>query len=257
MSDPSAVQKPKVVLVTGSSAGIGEGIARRLGAEGWQVAVHGFEPAEVERVSSEIPGSVGFPGDLAEPDVPARLIEQTLEAFGRIDALVNNAGWSGRSNLEDTTDEFFERIFAINARAPRKLIQACLPLFKAQGRGSVVNIGSICAYGGPPHLLDYSMSKAALMGMTQNLAAAHAKDGLRINQLNIGWTLTPNEYQIGLQDGMEEGWPVRMPEYLIPYGRMLAPGDIAGAVSYLLSDGAQMLNGSVILFSCLPTSSPT
>ena len=243
----------KVILVTGSSSGIGEGIARKCAAEGASVMVHGKGEVESTAISQSILqiGGESSPvfGDLSDPAVPARLVAETIECYGRLDGLVNCAGISTRASLESVSPEIFDHLMAVNARAPMLAIQAAWPHFKAQGRGAVLNIGSVCAYRGPAHLVPYSMTKAALANLTITLAGAFAKDGLRINQLNVGWTLTDNEYQLGLEDGMGENWPVKLQEHSMPFGRMLLPEDIAEAAVYLLSDAATMLSGSVIAFS--------
>ncbi len=214
--------------------------------------VHGRTEGESRPVAESIchEGAEASPafGDVSDPAVPARLVEETVECYGRIDALVNCAGISTRATLETVTPEIFDHLMAVNTRAPMLAIQAALPHFKAQGKGSVLNIGSVCATRGPAHLVPYSMTKAALANLTVTLSGAFAKDGLRINQLNVGWTLTENEYQLGLQDGLGEGWPERMGSEA-PFGRMMMPNDIADAAVYLLSDAATMLSGSVILFT--------
>jgi NAD(P)-dependent dehydrogenase (short-subunit alcohol dehydrogenase family) len=235
----------KVVVVTGSTTGIGEGIARQAAEQGASVVIHGTRAQVAEEVAASIVAAGGqataCAGDSADPSTPKRVVEHCTATFGRIDGLVNNAAVSTRSNLETTTPEFFDRIMAINARGPMLFIQAALPHFRNQGRGHVVNIGSINAHSGGRQLLAYSMTKGALQTMTRNLAGAHAKEGIRVNQLNIGWTLTPNEYE-----GMPENWPDTLGPDVIPFGRMATPKDIAHLVCYLLSDEAELLNGSVI-----------
>ena len=188
----------KVILVTGSATGIGEGIARRAAADGAQVAVHGRqgERSAGELVASE-KGGPFIAGELSNAEAPKQIVEAVIDRFGRLDGLVNNAGVSWRGGIESSA-EFFDQVIAINARAPFLLIQAALPYLKTS-RGSIVNISSSLARHGAPHLLPYSMSKAALANMTRALSGALAQDGIRINGLNLGWTLTPNERALNVE----------------------------------------------------------
>lgn len=234
----------KVILVTGSATGIGEGIVRRVAAEGAIPVVHGREEerAQGERVAAEIGGAF-FAGELSDPEVPGRIVGFATEQFGRLDGLVNNAGVSRRGGIEATA-EFFDGVIAINARAPFLMVQAALPHLKESG-GSIVNIGSSLARQGAPNLVPYSMSKAALANMTRALSGAFAKEGVRINGLNIGWTLTPNERALNVEtSGWSESWPEEFGERQ-PFGRLLLPEDIAAMVAYLLSDEARMVTGQV------------
>jgi NAD(P)-dependent dehydrogenase (short-subunit alcohol dehydrogenase family) len=192
----------KIALVTGSVSGIGEAIARRLAAEGARLMVHG-RPGQAEAAArvarainneSETDADVQL-ADLADPAACAALIDAVIARYGRIDLLVNNAGISPRADLPATDAALFDKIFAVNLRAPLLLIRAALPHFRKQGGGRVLNIGSINAYCGEAALLAYSMSKGGLTTMTRNLADAHGQEGLRVNQLNPGWVLTDNEYR--------------------------------------------------------------
>jgi NAD(P)-dependent dehydrogenase (short-subunit alcohol dehydrogenase family) len=135
---------------------------------------------------------------------------------------------------------------AVNVRAPLLLIQAALPHFRKQGGGRVLNIGSINAYCGESNLPLYSISKGGLMTLTRNLADALAPEHIQINQLNVGWTLTPNEYQYKLNDGLAPDWPQHLPFGAAPSGRIHAPEEVAMAAIYFLSDEAALINGAVL-----------
>ncbi len=165
---------------------------------------------------------------------------------GRIDGLVNNAAAMTRGKLEKTDLETFDRTIAINLRAPFLLIQAALPHFRKQGGGRVLNIGSINGYCGERNQFAYSISKGGLMTLTRNLADAHGTEGIRVNQFNVGWTLTPNEYELKKKEGLPDDWPIARAAEFAPSGRLLSPEDIAWAAVYFLSDEAPLINGSVI-----------
>lgn len=242
--------KDKVILVTGSTTGIGEGIVRICGQEGATVVVHGTrEDAARELVadlaSKKIRASYVI-APLDDPAAPAKIIRHVIDTHGRIDGLVNNAAVMTRSNLETTTLDIFERTMAINLRAPMMLIQAAFPHMKKQGGGRVINIGSINGYSGEANQLAYSMAKGAMITMTRNLADAHGLDGLRVNHFNVGWTLTPNEHALKIREGLPEDWHAKVSKRNAPLGRILLPEDIAWAAVFFLSDEAQMINGSTL-----------
>jgi NAD(P)-dependent dehydrogenase (short-subunit alcohol dehydrogenase family) len=239
--------KDKVVLVTGSTTGIGEGMARFFVREGARVMIHGTRKEAALMLAAEIGDACGFAlGPLDDPQVPAQLIAATIARFGRIDGLVNNAAATIRGNLETSDVAIFDRLIAINLRAPFLLIQAALPHFRKQGGGRVLNIGSVNAYCGEKNLFAYSVSKGGLMTLTRNLADAYGAEGLRVNQLNVGWTLTPNEYELKRKEGLPDDWPAKVPKVFAPSGQLLSPEDIAWAAVYFLSDEAALINGTVL-----------
>lgn len=248
--------KDKVILVTGSSTGIGEGMARIFAREGARVVVHGIRDEDAKPVAAAIAKQGGravyVSGELADPSAPAKIISGVIEQCGRIDCLVNNAGVTTRGTLESTDVDSFDRIIAINLRAPFLLIQAALPHFRRQGGGRIINIGSINAYCGERKLLPYSISKGGLMTLTRNIADAHGAEGLRINQFNVGWTLTAHENEVQKGLGMPDNWSSRLPKSVAPSGRILSPEDLAWAAVYFLSDEAPLINGAVLDFEQYP-----
>src|SRR5690349_11542260 len=133
--------KDKVILVTGSTTGIGEAIAKRCTAEGAAVMIHGLESDLARSVAGTLSGagSAFYCNDLSKPDSAPELIDATIKAFGRLDGLVNNAAWIVRSNIETTDAALFDRCMAINCRAPLLLFKHALPHLK-QSKGSVLNI---------------------------------------------------------------------------------------------------------------------
>ena len=236
----------KRILVTGSTAGIGREIAAEVIREGGQVIVHGTRPTEIEKTASERgPSATGISVDLSAPDGSAELIRLSVEALGGLDGLVNNAGIFPRTNIDQVTPELFEKIFAVNARAPVQLIQAAMPYFRAQGEGAVVNIGSINAHCGQPDLLIYSMSKGALQTMTRNLGDALGGEHVRVNQLNVGWTYTETEHRTQIAEGRSEDWLDHVPDVFAPSGTLLKPHNIAPHAVFWLSDRSKPITGQV------------
>jgi NAD(P)-dependent dehydrogenase (short-subunit alcohol dehydrogenase family) len=141
--------------------------------------------------------------------------------------------------------EFFDRMMAVNLRAPLFLIQAAFPHLKATA-GCVLNIGSINAYSGQANLLDYSLTKGGLQTLSRNLANAHCYDHVRVNHLNVGWVLTDREYAHQIQHGMPADWPQHVPEQFAPSGRLIMPEEIASAAVYWLGDESRPISGAVV-----------
>ena len=168
----------KAVIVTGSSMGIGEAIARRAIVEGARVLIHGKEEGLCAALAGEL-GMPFFAGDVSDPAHCDALVAAGVEACGKLDGVVNNAGVVWRALLEETDAPFWDSVMAINARAPLLIIRAALPHLRASG-GCAVNIGSVNAYSGEPNLLAYSAAKGALMTLTRNLGdTLHRDHGVR------------------------------------------------------------------------------
>jgi NAD(P)-dependent dehydrogenase (short-subunit alcohol dehydrogenase family) len=238
--------KDKAIIVTGSTTGIGEAIALRCLTEGARVLVHGRDRERAEAIANQHHGQSAVHIDsLENPAAAGRTVAAAVQAFGKLDALVNNAALVVRSDIYSTDAAFFDRMMAVNVRAPMLLVQAALVHLK-QTRGAVLNIGSINAYSGEGNLLAYSMSKGALMTMSRNLADYLGPDQVRVNHFNVGWVLTPNEYETKLKDGLPKDWPEQLDPMHAPSGRILKPEEIAAAAVYWLSDESRPISGTVL-----------
>jgi NAD(P)-dependent dehydrogenase (short-subunit alcohol dehydrogenase family) len=243
----------KVLAITGSTQGLGAAIARRaagLGAAG--IVVCGRDRARGEAVRDDLAraGSEAafVAADLVvEADCRA-VVRACDERFGHVDGLVNAAGLSSRGSLDDTSVELWDRLFAVNVRAPFVLMQEAARVMRRAGRrGSIVNIITMASHGGEPVLTGYAASKAALAALTRNAGYQLQPDRIRVNGLNIGWTATEGEHAAQTGVGQPDDWRAAA-DASRPFGRLLTPDDIAPMVTYLLSDAARMVTGSVIDF---------
>ena len=239
----------KVALVTGSTTGIGEAIAKRFASEGARVMVHGLSKDEAETVVREITDKGGeadyIVGDVADPNVCHEVVDAVLKRFQGIDILVNNAAAIVRSDLDTTTSDLFDRTIAINVRAPLLLIQAAQQSLK-NSHGAVLNIGSVNGYCGEKNQLAYAISKGALQTLSRNLADALAPDGVRVNHFNLGWVLTRNEYALKRSEGLPENWPHMLPVGSAPSGRLIAPEEIANYALAFVESGGGPISGAVV-----------
>ncbi|TPK83953.1 SDR family oxidoreductase [Mesorhizobium sp. B2-4-12] len=242
----------KVILVTGSTQGIGRAIAETLARSGAAgLLVTGRDKMRGDAVAAEL-SQLGTPtvfvaADLADPQAPALLAQSCIERFGRIDGLVNAAGLTDRASFLDASLDDWASLFAVNARAPFFLMQAVIADMKKRGQGgAILNILSINAHCGAPELAVYSATKGALATLTKNAANAHRFDRIRVNGINVGWTDTPAERVMQAETlGHGPGW-LDAANAAQPFGRLLTPHDIANLAVFLLSDAAGPMTGAVI-----------
>ena len=239
--------KDKVIIVTGSTTGIGKAIALRCIEEGGKVVINGLEKEMGEEVVKAIGGrSVLHIEDITNDGAAQRLVDLAIQHFGKLDAVVNNAAWVTSSNLHTTNPEYLRRVLEINTIAPFALIQAALVQLTAN-KGTVLNIGSVNAYSGESNLLAYSISKGALMTMTRNLGdTLFRENGVRINQINPGWVLTETETVRKKEHGLPVDWYKSLPDVYAPSGRILMPEEIAAAAIYFLADESGPVSGQVL-----------
>jgi NAD(P)-dependent dehydrogenase (short-subunit alcohol dehydrogenase family) len=249
----------KVALVTGSTSGIGLGIAEHFAALGARVIVHGLEADEARRIAARLRDegrqAVDIAGDLAAVETCRAIVRQAVAHFGGVDVLVNNAASTARGYLEDAPVELWDAIMHVNLRAPFLLLQEAVKSMKGRGGGSIVNIGSVNAYIGEPKLGPYSVSKGGLMTLTRNAAATLARHRIRVNQLNVGWTLTDGERRVKVLEGRGDEW-IDEAVATRPFGRLLSPHDVALAAAYFASDDSALVTGTVMDLDQLPVGAP-
>ena len=252
--------KNKTAVVTGSGSGMGEGIARLFAEEGARVVVSDRDAKAAEAVAANL-NEQGFTAIALRCDVSSEtdcraLIDDAVAQLGRIDVLVNTVGWSKRGTIEDTTVEEWDGIFAVNVRGSFICTQQAVKHMKEQGSGSIINIGSVNAYIGEPKLMAYSAAKGALMTLTKNLASYLNQYRIRVNQLNIGWTLTPNEHRVKVEEeGKGENW-LEEAVKTRPWGRLLVPRDVGYAALYFASDESELITGSILDVEQYPVGAP-
>jgi NAD(P)-dependent dehydrogenase (short-subunit alcohol dehydrogenase family) len=244
----------KIAAITGGTQGLGEAVARLFAARGAAgLAICGRNVERGERIASEISGS-GCPSEFVHAELERvadarNFIDSAEESFGRLDILVNCAAATDRGTIESTTEELWDRLFALNVKAQFFLIQRAVEVMRRHATaGAIANIGTMTAHGGPPKLIAYSASKGALMTMTRALANALKRDRIRINTLNIGWTNTPREHLVQTEaDGQPENW-LEIVSRNQPFGRLIEPEEVARAIAFLCSDESGLMTGAVIDF---------
>jgi NAD(P)-dependent dehydrogenase (short-subunit alcohol dehydrogenase family) len=249
----------KVAIVTGSTSGIGRGIAVRFAALGAKVIVHGRDEAGASKTLEAIAAEGGEASwhlaDLADADACRGLIDVAVTRFGGLDVLVNNAALTTRGDIEHVSLDVVDAILAVNLRAPLLLTQAAVRHLKARGGGSIVNIGSVNAYIGEPKLCAYSVSKGGLMTLTKNAAAYLNRYRIRVNVINAGWTLTEGEDRVKRLEGKGDDW-LEEAERTRPWGRLLMPDDVAEAAVYFASDHSALVTGAVLDLEQYPVGAP-
>ena len=245
----------KIAIVTGSTQGLGEAIARRLVTEKMiaGLVICGRNSENGRRLAAELTRSdcqtEFVVADLARVEDCRNVVETARRAFGRVDYLVNSAATSERGTILDSTPEVFDRIMALNVRAPFFLMQGALRLMLETGtKGSIVNIISMSSYGGQPFLCPYSTSKGALVTLTKNVANSVIKDRIRVNGLNLGWMNTPGEDAIQKRFHHATADWLAGAEQAQPFGRLIKPSEVAQVVAFLLSERSGLMTGSILDF---------
>lgn len=241
----------RVALVTGAAQGIGETTARLLAEHGAAGLLLTDRNADRGAAVARDLGSIAtfVPADLQHlPDV-RRLVPAAEAAFGRLDILCNVAASTERGSLLDTDEALYERIMAVNLRAPFFLMQDAARLMMARSiAGAMVNVSSVNAHVGAPFLAPYSASKAALVNLTKNSANALAPHRIRVNCILPGWVDTPGEHetQKRFHDAPDD-W-LAAAEKDRPFGRLVKADEIARAICYLASDAAGVMTGATLDF---------
>jgi len=242
--------KDKATIVTGAGSGFGEGIARRFAQEGAKLIVNDINKQGGERVTREIRAAGGF-AEFVQADVTrdadwSKLVQAAATAFGGLDVVVNNAGWTHRRKAYlEVTEAEFDKVYAVNVKSVYLSARHALPAFRKRGGGCLVNIASTAGLRPRPGLTVYNSSKGAVILMSKSMAAEFGPDKVRVNCVNpvfspdtalsadfAGGAVTPEARAAFLAT--------------IPLGRFSTPLDVANACLYLASDEAAMISGTCI-----------
>ncbi len=230
----------KVALITGAAQGLGAEIARRFHGEGAFVFIGDVNVRAGERIARELSNAVFVKLDVASETSWEAAFAEVLARSGRLDILVNNAGINIRKDIEEMPADSLDSMLAVNVKGPFLGIKHALPIMRASGGGTILNMSSVCGLVGHKYTNEaYTATKGALTMLTKSIAARYAKDNIRCNSIHPSTADTPL-VQAVLKD------PKRKAERLaeVPLGRFATKADIAGAFVYLASDEASFINGA-------------
>jgi 2-deoxy-D-gluconate 3-dehydrogenase len=238
----------KVAIVTGSTSGIGLGIARGLSEAGASVVLNGLgEPQLIQSLVRDLrdagaPEAIHHPADMQRPDEILGLVQSSIERFGRLDILVNNAGMSIRKQPEEYTLAEWHTVIDSNLTSAFVCSHAAYPEMKKGGMGKIINIGSMMSIFGAPFATAYAASKGGMVQMTKAMATAWAKDNIQVNAILPGWidtalTRRAREQIQGLHDNVLRRTPA---------GRWGVPDDFAGIAVFLAAKASDFVTGAAI-----------
>jgi 3-oxoacyl-[acyl-carrier protein] reductase len=257
----------KVAIVTGSARGIGRATAELLSEHGAKVVINDLDTDLAEQAASEIQGETAvYGGDLTQPDAPDALIQTAIDAWGKIDIIVNNAGYTIDGVVHKMPDDAFQRMLDIHVVVPFRVLRAAAPHLREpakqereEGREvfrKIVNVSSISGTMGNPGQANYSSGKAAVVGLTKTLAKEWGQFKINVNAVAFGFIETrltaanesENKMEIGGQT-VQLGIPERMRSMAgmtIPLGRPGTPEEAAGGVFFLCSPWSNFVHGQVL-----------
>jgi NAD(P)-dependent dehydrogenase (short-subunit alcohol dehydrogenase family) len=246
----------QVAIVTGAGRGIGRAIALELASLGADVTVAEMDQAGADSTArdvSALPGrqALALRTDVTRADDRLAMVSQTLDRFGRVDILVNNAGIYRSGPPLEVTEDQWDTVLGVNARAVFFCAQAVLPAMIAAHRGVIINVASMAGKVASPSGLVYAVSKAAVISLTRSLAAAHASDGVRVNCVCPGFVDTAMWAQIDREVGVArlgkapgEFWQERVST--VPLARAAQPQDVANVVGFLSTSKANYMTGQAV-----------
>jgi NAD(P)-dependent dehydrogenase (short-subunit alcohol dehydrogenase family) len=240
----------KNAIVTGGAGGIGRATALAFATEGARVAVVDLRPEAAEAVAEEIRAAggtaVAIAADVSNEADIQRIITTTIEAFGGVNVVFNNAGIIRRTTAVETTAEEWDRVFSVNVKSIFLMCKHVVPIMAKAGGGSIVNTGSGWGLKGGGQAISYCASKGAVVNMTRALAIDHGPQGIRVNSVN------PGDVNTGMLRDEAAQLAVDADAFLAesadrPLGRMGQPSEIAAAVVWLASDDSSYVTGSALV----------
>jgi 3-oxoacyl-[acyl-carrier protein] reductase len=257
----------KSAIVTGSARGIGRAVAELLTAQGAQVLINDLDGDVAEQAASEIKGETAvFAGDLTQESVPDQLVQKAVDEFGKIDIIVNNAGYTWDGPIHKMEDRQFQAMLDIHTVVPFRVLRAAAPHLREPAKKEreageevfrkIVNVSSISGTFGNAGQVNYSAAKAGITGLTKTLAKEWGQFKINVNAVAFGFVetrLTASKEEAGsfTKDGEEIklGIPQQMREmasFIIPLGRPATPAEAAGPVFFLCSPWANYIHGQVL-----------
>lgn len=240
-----------VVVVTGGSAGIGQGAVEAFAAQGASVVIHGLDQASVDQAVAAVTDAggraVGVAGDVVEEATHARIVETALAEFGRIDHLVTSAGIQTYGDALTTTPEDFDRVYSVNVRGVFLAIHAAIGEIR-KNSGTITLISSVQAVTAQNNVVGYAMTKGGLNAMMRALATDEAAHGVRVNAVLPGSVDTPMLRTAAAQwsDGTPEGVEGLIAEWglMHPLGRVAKPREVGNVCAFLASQDASFVTGA-------------
>jgi len=239
--------KDKVAIVTGAGSGFGAGIARRFAEEGAKVIVNDVNAKGGEAIAKAIGAAAAFvQGDVTKGADWAKLVRAATSKFGKLDVVVNNAGWTHRNKpYLEVTEEEFDKVYAVNVKSIYLSAMHALPVFRKQGGGCFVNIASTAGIRPRPGLTVYNSSKAAVILMSKSMAGEFGPDKVRVNCVNPVFS-PETALSADFAGGAVTEEAKKKFLATIPLGRFSTPLDVANACLYLASDEASLISGVCI-----------
>lgn len=242
------ILKDKVIVVSGGTKGIGKGIILESAKQGANVAIGGRDAAAAEKILEEV-RSYGQDGifvytDLHNADDCAKLFDETVAKFGKVDGFVNYAGLLPSCDFLKSTPELFDDTFAVNIRAAFFCAQSAIKYMQQNGGGSILMFGSPHAWCGEKDRPIYACSKGALLTLSEHIAHHYAVDQIRCNFVTMGWVPTEGELAMRAGQGMDSDQLHEFAKPFMPMGRMQEVEDHVPGAIYLLSDYASQVTGA-------------
>ena len=236
----------KIALVTGASSGLGQAIAIALAEAGADVAAHCHTAGKADETVAQIKNlgrrAMAVTGDMGDKAVPARLVEDVVGEFGRIDILINNAGTIRRTPAVDYSEEDWSAVIEVNLSSVFRLSQAAGKRMVEQGSGKIVNIASLLSFQGGITVPAYTASKSGVAGLTKALANEWAKSGVNVNAIAPGYMETNNTAALRADENRNRQILER-----IPAARWGVPSDLAGAAVFLSSAASDYMHGHILV----------
>ena len=239
----------KTIVVSGGTKGVGREVVIECSKEGANVVIGGRDEAAANEIIEEVKSKYGktpyfVKTMVTEVEGCKKLIDDTVEKFGRIDGFVNYAGILPEGYIYDTEEELYDKVMGLNVKAAFFCAKYVVQQMLKTGGGSMVFVGSAHGYGGEKDRAAYAVSKGALLTLSRHIAKNYADDQIRSNYIIMGWVATPGELAFRESQGRDQRWLETEGVKYIPMGRLMTVEDHAPAIAFLLSDKAMAITGT-------------